>query len=402
MQMNILEKGTTKKAPGKEVIIIKNGGEALNKKQKEFNKLVGKVEILRKKLEDNTLLLDTHLKYYGEFLKPMEVELGASQLKYIKLLLPYIANKKLLTKREKDALKNYLSLTVKEILTLLDDEPTDELKEIYEIINGSGFDKDMEDEFERMKEGLGDMMKSMGVDVDLEGINKGMSEEEVAEKVAEMEQEHHRLEDKKEQEQAARKKTKKEIEKELKEKKLEEARKKNISSIYRQLAKLIHPDLEIDPEIKLQKEETMKRLTVAYEENDLLTLLKMEIEWMQKEEKDALKLSDEKLAIYNEVLKEQVAGLEEKMYMMEQHPRYMPLHRFSDIGELLKLKSLAPKKNELQNIISATKHNTRSVESSNGPKMVKEIAKEQVFEQESARNFDGFDEAIAAFMRNWR
>lgn len=107
------------------------------------------------------------------------------------------------------------------------------------------------------------------------------------------------------------------------------ARTKNISSIYRQLAKAFHPDLEQDEELKLEKEHLMKELTAAYEKNDLHTLLRLEIFWIKKEENNPDKLSDDKLKIYNEALKEQVQELEDEIDVLSEHPRYEPLQKFA-------------------------------------------------------------------------
>lgn len=146
------------------------------------------------------------------------------------------------------------------------------------------------------------------------------------------------------------KKTKKQLEKEEREKLLEEARTKNISTIYKQLAKAFHPDLELDPELKLQKEELMKQLTSAYDNNDLHTLLKLELSWVQKEENNPDKLSDAKLSIYNEVLKEQVQELENEMNIQLEHPRYQALHTLVSFPGQLKSLNLSHKKAELQAI----------------------------------------------------
>jgi len=72
----------------------------------------------------------------------------------------------------------------------------------------------------------------------------------------------------------------------------------------------------------------MKQLTVAYENNDLHALLKLELEWLNKDEDNISKLTDEKLAIYNETLKEQVLDAETEINMLLVHERYLPLQRY--------------------------------------------------------------------------
>lgn len=69
----------------------------------------------------------------------------------------------------------------------------------------------------------------------------------------------------------------------------------------------------------------MQDLTVAYRNNDMLTLLRLEMEWIEREEGDIARLSDEKLAIYNQTLNEQVQNLEQELYELPYHPRYQPI-----------------------------------------------------------------------------
>lgn len=49
----------------------------------------------------------------------------------------------------------------------------------------------------------------------------------------------------------------------------------NTKTLYRQLARTHHPDLERDPAVQQQKTQLMQRITEAYEANDLYTLLQL-------------------------------------------------------------------------------------------------------------------------------
>jgi len=155
------------------------------------------------------------------------------------------------------------------------------------------------------------------------------------------------MEEQEQQDEAKKKKTKKQLAQEGKEKEMEAARKKDISSLYKQLAKAFHPDLETDETLKKGREEMMKQLTVAYDNNDLHTLLKLELEWIKKEESNLDKLSADKLAIYNEVLREQVIELHFQMEELTEHPRYEPLLRYTDILPFRNQKEL----NEIKNYL---------------------------------------------------
>ena len=105
----------------------------------------------------------------------------------------------------------------------------------------------------------------------------------------------------------------------------EQLRNKSIASVYKQLAKVLHPDLEPDAGRKQAKGTLMQELTAAYRNNDLHTLLRLELEWIRREEGDVERLTEEKLSIYNQVLKEQVSELERELAELPYHPRYQPI-----------------------------------------------------------------------------
>jgi hypothetical protein len=88
---------------------------------------------------------------------------------------------------------------------------------------------------------------------------------------------------------------------------------------------VLHPDLESDPGRKQAKGALMQELTAAYRNNDLHTLLRLELEWIQREEGDVERLTEEKLSIYNQVLKEQVSELERELAELRYHPRYQSI-----------------------------------------------------------------------------
>jgi hypothetical protein len=263
------------------------------------------------------------------------------------------------------------------------------LRAMFQLVNGISFDEANAAEFEDMKDSLEDMLSEMGYEVNLDGLDKDMKPEELAAKLAELQKTYEQQAEANEQKEAKRKKTKKQLEREQKEKLKEEAKKKSIGTIYKQLAKILHPDLENDPIQKALKEEVMKQLTNAYESNDLHTLLRLEIEWMEKQEKNIASLTDDKLSVYNEVLKEQVAELEESIYELAQHPRYMPLYRFTDYDYLVRAKTLANKKMELTEIINAINDTIRiDLSGSRSLMYVKDLAAYRIRELKYSYNMD--------------
>ncbi|UPL47622.1 J domain-containing protein [Hymenobacter sublimis] len=82
----------------------------------------------------------------------------------------------------------------------------------------------------------------------------------------------------------------------------------NTKTLYRQLARLHHPDLARDPAAQQQKTALMQRITEAYETNDLYTLLQLLSEAGPTEATD-----DDVLARYTQALHQQTTELKQQL-----------------------------------------------------------------------------------------
>lgn len=343
-----------KKPASKSLIIGKRQKEVLSKQQQAFNRLIKKIEKLRQELEQTAAALNNKLDFYAKHIYPVQQQLNGLRKECTRLLYRFFKTKKLstpLSKKEKSYLKEVIAIQLNTIFSFEKEEPEDEFKEIFKAVEGMSYEKAAERDFTDMKEEMQHMFRQFGFNMDFDDINSKMTQEEVIGRMAEMQAQLEQHAATNEQKFTHRKKTKKQLEREAKEKLIEEARAKNISTIYKQLAKAFHPDLEQDAELKIQKEELMKQLTAAYENKDLHTLLRLELSWIHKEENDPDKLSDEKLAIYNQVLKEQVQELEDEITMLIDHPRYQPLQTFVGFaGDVVDV-NLNQEKSRLQGMI---------------------------------------------------
>ncbi|MCF0040210.1 hypothetical protein [Dyadobacter fanqingshengii] len=85
---------------------------------------------------------------------------------------------------------------------------------------------------------------------------------------------------------------------------------KSVRTVYMDLVKAFHPDLEKDEAEKLRKTDIMQQVTQAYQENNLLKLLKLQIELDRIDQDELENLSKNQLNYYNKVLKQQVEELE--------------------------------------------------------------------------------------------
>lgn len=357
----------------KQLIIGKSNKQQLNKQQQAFNRLVKRLEKLRAESAQTTAILGEHLDFYGKHLYPLEQNMAALRKEMVKLFYKSYKSEKLLSKKDRNSLLEIMSAQLSGVFQSSSEKPDQEIKEIFELIEGVSYEQAVEEDFEATKEDIFETFQNMGFEVDLEGFSKNMSAEEMRHKMAEMLGDLQEQAEMREAQRPKRKKTKKQIEKEEREQQIEEIKNKSISSIYKQLARVFHPDLEQDATLKLEKEDLMKQLTSAYEKNDLHTLLRLELEWIQKEEGNLDKLSEEKLAIYNQMLKEQVQELEAEIFMIGQHPRYEPLQRFSFSPFSLKYLDLKREKRKLETNIKQAEESCAKLRGENAIKELKEI-----------------------------
>jgi septum formation inhibitor MinC len=378
-------------------LIISSQKQPLNKEQQAFNKLVKQIEKLRLETQKVTVVLDDKLKYYSEHLHPLEQDLTEIDKELLLCYFDIYSNQKFLTKNEKGTLKQ---LIVQELEShfKMTENPDEALKKMFEQTTGKSFDKLAEEGFEEMKKEMGSMFESFGFDMDLSNMHKDMSQEEIARTMAEMQSAYQEKITESEQNRQQRRKTPRQLQQEEKERLMEEARSKNISSIYRQLAKAYHPDLEQDEMRKAEKEILMKQLTIAYENKDLHTLLRLELDWIHKEEERATELTGEKLKIYNAVLKEQVQELKQEIHMIKMHPRYQPISKYMDWFEedIVRI-NLYLKKDLLNNDLNFMK---KSITTLKGPGALKEIKEiiTQFKHRQKKQPFDNMlDEMFAEF-----
>jgi hypothetical protein len=122
----------------------------------------------------------------------------------------------------------------------------------------------------------------------------------------------------------------------------------SLRDVFRKLVSALHPDREPDTEARERKTLLMQRVNQAYEANDLLTLLNLQLEIEQINAAHLSSLTPQRLAHYNEILREQLTELDAELertmepylYAMEWHggrrptPPDVDRHLSASIAEL--------------------------------------------------------------------
>ena len=369
----------------------------LSKNQLAFNKLTQKIEKLNKEIERKKLQFDAALKTYATELYPAQLKVLEARNKLIVTLWEIYRSKKL-SKPNQRQLKQVLLFHLGESFEQHTTEPSKELQDIFSVLNGISYTDAKKAEAELMTDQVKAHFARMKVDV--EGLDLE-DEEAMAAKLAELmqqlEMEEALKEEKRDQRKAKKNKSSKQEEYEKLQQAVEEAKQKNMGSIYRQLAKIFHPDLELDAEKKVDKEILMKELTAAYESKNLHTLLSLELKWIYKESSHLETLADDKLSVYLQLLKEQVNNLEYEKQGIFQQPQYAVLAR--EFGPAIQSRPLEIVQVELQTEIRLAKgfeEDIADFTSNNALKHVDSMIKQWKAQREQVA-FDDDDEILRLF-----
>jgi hypothetical protein len=314
-------------AKSDELTLTASRGRPLTKAQQTFNRLIKRIEALRSKIESETRRFDNLLAYYGKHLYPRLQRQTELRKALARTLATFLDNKRLKGKKVRSTLCDLIADQLDAIVAEDDCLSDDDLRALFQRVTGEDFEDVTREEFEEARQEMESTFNEFGIDIDLSDMKPGMSDEALAAKAAAM---NTRLQEEIEKQQQSftpprRPKTARQLEREKREKLAEELRKKTLATVYKQLARVLHPDLELDPERRRQKERLMQELTVAYSNNDMHTLLRLEMEWIEREEGEIERLTEEKLAVYNQTLKEQVQGLEQELRELPCDPRYQPI-----------------------------------------------------------------------------
>jgi hypothetical protein len=310
----------------KGLTIAKADKQKLSKNQEAFNKLTQKIERLQKEIEKKQLQMDLAMKLYGTDVQTCRFMLTEQRRELIIVLWDNY-NAKKLSKPDQRCLKQIIREHVQFLFMELGPvQPDTAIKKIFEALEGDNYDEMLEQERESARKEMVEELKKFKVN--LKKVDTG-NEEELAKLLHETRQklfeEYTADKDEFEQTQKVKKKSAKQLEAEKLQQEMDEIKQKNIGTIYKQLAKLFHPDLEQDEERKLEKEILMKELTVAYEAKNLHALLTLELRWIHKENEHLESLTEEKLAVYLQILKEQAQDLEYEKNELYHHPQYAVL-----------------------------------------------------------------------------
>jgi hypothetical protein len=281
-------------------------GKGLSKRQKQFNTNVEKISQLKQQLLDDEIFIRTLILRIQSEIIPLQNQINQKIVELIRIFDRH-HDDAFFKKKEKEKLRGFIL----EHVTDLIHKGFNELKAIHDKYSNETFDEiDARAKSVAASVNKTTMESMFGIDFDenADVSNPQKMQEYIAQKMAE-----------KQTEAQANEVNQEKSDKQLKREEKLKVETKNISkatrSIYTDLVKAFHPDREQDETERNRKTEIMKKVTQAYEKDDLFELLKLKIE-LQSSDVESLTTIDEQLKYYNKILKEQINNLQEQLWQL--------------------------------------------------------------------------------------
>lgn len=334
----------------------------LSKLQQQFNKKVKQIEKLKQDMAAREESINLAKKRIEKELKPITSKIIEKRVELVKLLdeaypLTFFR------KREKEKLAYLISDIA---FDLVDKYGREDMLEIHDKYSDLSFEETIAEEEEDARFIAEQLISDVfGVDIQVDDLDDFDSIQ------AQLDREMEQREQEKQKRQKNRK-TKAQLAKEAKAK----AELQNISKasrrVYTELAKLLHPDAEQDPEVRIWKEEAMKRVTQAYHHDDFFELLRLQMEFTQEQSQVLNKLPDEQLKYYIKILSDQIRELQYELDDFRFTPEAQLLHQFGGTPKQMDQKFKYAKEDlnaELQQL-------TRDLRNLQDPQEIRQLLKE--------------------------
>lgn len=297
-----------------QIVTGKQPGQTLSREQKRFNTLVKKIKTLRAQIEQ-TKALDLELRRLGdERVKPAEKAAMAADRDWTMGLNNSPFRPKL-SKKQSDKLEAILLEEIGRLLQTHFYQDDVELQELYARYEASGrtYEEIREDEEQETKAMAAQMMNDFfGMDLEADDLDDPGS---MQEKIKAKQEEFEAAEQARAEKRAQKVKTDSQLAAEEKRLAAETAVKKTAKQIYVDLVRHFHPDREQDEQLRDEKTEVMKQITAAYEADDHLRLLELQMTLLSGRDNVFADFNDTQLKYFNKTLQQQAAELEEELYL---------------------------------------------------------------------------------------
>jgi hypothetical protein len=357
----------------------------LSKEQKKFNSFLKKIKKIKDDIE-GVKVFYAQVPAWMEKIRPHELKQAEAKKKLVLALdaSPFL---KKLTRNQQEDFNEIIMNFCGELIT---EFQMDDLKPIFDKYSA---EMSWEESEAEAKSQAAEMAKNMfGMDIDMDKMSDPEKQREELERIMrEMTERKEKEKEEAETEQAQRanrKKSPKETERELKEAEAAKRMTKTTRQIYMELVKNFHPDQEQDETERVRKTEIMQQITAAYEKDDLLELLELQMTLLNKADHILQTMTDDSLKLYNKMLAQQVFDLEQEYRARDPRETGHPLAHFWNKNGNLELTDLLVRKHikDMDMNLSALAFAAKSVQ--NNVKDLKNFIKVNKIEPDFDTMFD--------------
>lgn len=286
---------------------------SLSKQQRAFNALVTQVRTRRERLGAWDTLTPQMQTVYLDELLPLHTVLKDRSRALLLALDARIDDEQLSTSQ-----RQTISGVILGLLGELDDIGQDaELKRLFNRHASADYDEEISAGLAELKADFEYMFgESLGDDLDLDSpdeLARRIQEKISIQQAREAAKESARQERKEARSKAGKKPSQAASQRE----ELKAQLSQSLREIYRKLASALHPDREPDSERRARKTELMQSLNQAYEKQDLLHMLELQIQLQQIDQAVLNEMSGERLSHFIRLLGDQVAELDRALLEAE-------------------------------------------------------------------------------------
>jgi hypothetical protein len=292
----------------------------LSKEQKRFNDYLKKIKTLKIQIEESKDIALELGKLAQSKIRPAEERMFEIWKKFL-LHFDQVSFGDALKKKQKE---RYEAILFELADAYLADAKVDEaVKAIFDRYSQESFDDIQEEGLEMGRDYIVALFKQQfDVDIDpedIQDVKDPFNNPKLFEKIAEAKIKHDQNQAENKQKQAEKdaqkKKSDKQIQSDERKKVAESAISKTTKQIYMDLVKNFHPDTEQDEERKKWKTDIMQQITAAYDEDDYIRLLELQMSLLEDRENALTAFDDKQLKYFNDALKGQMSELTAQLQM---------------------------------------------------------------------------------------
>ena len=309
---------------------------ALSKGQTAFNTLIKQIEKKRARLAAwESAMPPYHQKYLSDWV-PL-IEASADLRVKLVVCLDGAYDQKGFTKTERRTIAEVITELAGELVAARNDA---EMKRIYNCYSQSDYDRNEAANLKGVQDMLEDALGlDLGDELDLSSPDEffARAQEKIQDRQAEFAAERQAHEDRR----TKRAKSAKQLAQEARQHTQQRQLSQSIREVYRKLVSALHPDRETDPAERDRKTALMQRVNQAYDKNNLLQLLELQLELEHIDQFALNSISEDRLKHYNKILKDQLAELEQEiLHVEDQFRAQYGLPPFVDISPSAILRDL--------------------------------------------------------------